>query len=995
MLFLCMAFGTKAQIDDEAAYEVEGYSVVHYTDKNGLPQNTIKEIAPDRDGFIWMATEYELIKFDGTNFTPFDMNTLGNGDKDCFRIGTLFTLPGSDNIFVRLGNCQNKTDKIDEITPNGFDEVHFTYKEPPGSRNANITRFTTIEYPLVSWTVFLNNRHEYFYISPKSVERRSLLSGKTISHIPISLKDDRYFLFWNMQYLYLYTGDGVFLQLTHNGLIERLRFPRCRQVVWNKPGKQLFLLDTENNLYEVKQHIDGSLKPQLVLKHLPPHLGIASILHLHKTQTLLVGTYTNGFLLYRKHSAKTHLANLPGFASGLLSVYPHDENCVLAGKNGEIVCKDGTVIMPPKNLFTNGTMGVTRDGMGRYIIFSNEWLTILSQSLHILKRFEFKNAYISTVAKDMENNIWVGENDNIHMLVEGSPKFLFKMPARVLFIKELIRGYLFLGTQNGLYVYSKNSKKYALVPNTEGYNVRSVFRSRMDNFYICAHGHGIFMVLPQSIKKVRPDKTNSLKYAHNMLQDRQGRLWISSNRGLYCVQETDLVKNTLTGSKDMLFYYRFSQKDGLAVNEFNGMTQSSAAQLPGGEMVFPSQNGVVFIHPDSAIFNFPTPIIEVQKIIVDDSLQRLNFNDTLQLSRRFERFEVYLAVPNFGDEENLLVEYTFDKSDGRSWKPAPVNRPFVFTSAEPGYSTLYFRLKNGFGNNNYSFTQLVIHKPKAIWERRLFIPFVVAVILLCSYLYLVVRTRNLRQHNKELAEAVETGRSEVMASFRSLAETTEKLDMKNRFQQWLISSVVHDLRGLLRFIKLHNEIKREDNDMTPEKIKFLKSVYFSTQKIYAYSENLIQLLKLEQNMYFKPEITDFKRLVEEKVEQFQEMAKWNNINFVVDIGDEHEVYVNTTSLSIIVQNLLDNSLKNSPNGNIYISLSYEDGDTVIVIRDEGPGLPPEILRKFNDPSLYETSGPQTSGVGLWLVHSLVRQTGGQIFFKNLPERGLSITLVWN
>ena len=50
----------------------QNYTVQNFTDENGLPQNSVKSIAIDNVGYIWLATENGLVRYDGQQFTLFD-----------------------------------------------------------------------------------------------------------------------------------------------------------------------------------------------------------------------------------------------------------------------------------------------------------------------------------------------------------------------------------------------------------------------------------------------------------------------------------------------------------------------------------------------------------------------------------------------------------------------------------------------------------------------------------------------------------------------------------------------------------------------------------------------------------------------------------------------------------------------------------------------------------------------------------------------------------
>src|ERR1700728_2087482 len=45
-----------------------GYSVRHFTDENGLPQNSINDLLFDKNGYLWLASQVGLVRYDGSSF---------------------------------------------------------------------------------------------------------------------------------------------------------------------------------------------------------------------------------------------------------------------------------------------------------------------------------------------------------------------------------------------------------------------------------------------------------------------------------------------------------------------------------------------------------------------------------------------------------------------------------------------------------------------------------------------------------------------------------------------------------------------------------------------------------------------------------------------------------------------------------------------------------------------------------------------------------------
>ena len=70
LLLLCCGYGLALALDPGRALS-EFNSQVWLTE-NGLPQNTVHSITQAKDGYIWLATEEGLARFDGIRFTVFD-----------------------------------------------------------------------------------------------------------------------------------------------------------------------------------------------------------------------------------------------------------------------------------------------------------------------------------------------------------------------------------------------------------------------------------------------------------------------------------------------------------------------------------------------------------------------------------------------------------------------------------------------------------------------------------------------------------------------------------------------------------------------------------------------------------------------------------------------------------------------------------------------------------------------------------------------------------
>jgi len=102
-------------------------------------------------------------------------------------------------------------------------------------------------------------------------------------------------------------------------------------------------------------------------------------------------------------------------------------------------------------------------------------------------------------------------------------------------------------------------------------------------------------------------------------------------------------------------------------------------------------------------------------------------------------------------------------------------------------------------------------------------------------------------------------------------------------------------------------------------------------------------------------------------------------------------------LESIFENLLDNALSFAPAGStVWVTLATEDGQAVVSVADEGPGVAPGMLprifeRYYSDRRAARRRGEAEAphfGIGLWLAQQNVRALGGEITAANRSGAGL-------
>ena len=115
----------------------------------------------------------------------------------------------------------------------------------------------------------------------------------------------------------------------------------------------------------------------------------------------------------------------------------------------------------------------------------------------------------------------------------------------------------------------------------------------------------------------------------------------------------------------------------------------------------------------------------------------------------------------------------------------------------------------------------------------------------------------------------------------------------------------------------------------------------------------------------------------------------------LDIPEKLEIRGRKGQLHQIIVNLVQNAadvLEGDPNGEIVITGERIDGDVVIRVADNGPGIPPERLDKIFEP--FYTTKPigAGTGLGLYVSYNMAMKQGGDLTAANRPEGGAEFTV---
>ncbi len=214
---------------------------------------------------------------------------------------------------------------------------------------------------------------------------------------------------------------------------------------------------------------------------------------------------------------------------------------------------------------------------------------------------------------------------------------------------------------------------------------------------------------------------------------------------------------------------------------------------------------------------------------------------------------------------------------------------------------------------------------------------------------------------------------------------------KSRF----LAQASHDLRQPIHAISLFIACLR-DAGLGPEERKMVEHIDHSLQSLMRLFRSLLDISTLDSGKV-KPNGRKVAvgALLDELKQRNAQAAEWANVTIRL-VSCRSYVRVDDVLLSTILQNVITNSLKYAPDGNILIGCRRRDGKLAIEIYDTGPGIPEAHLARVFDEfyQVRERGDRDIEGVGLGLtiVSRLVKLLGLSVELRSAEGRGTCVRI---
>jgi two-component system, OmpR family, phosphate regulon sensor histidine kinase PhoR len=216
-----------------------------------------------------------------------------------------------------------------------------------------------------------------------------------------------------------------------------------------------------------------------------------------------------------------------------------------------------------------------------------------------------------------------------------------------------------------------------------------------------------------------------------------------------------------------------------------------------------------------------------------------------------------------------------------------------------------------------------------------------------------------------------------------------------------VANVSHELRTPLSVIKGYVETLVEEHEQMPysDRDRFLRTVQRHTERLNSLLEDLLLLSRLESiNPGLRRENVSLTELISSVVADYRgrPAAAGHRLSAEIDASIPL-LHIDPLKLTQVFENLLDNALKYTPAGTVIsIEAKRQDGDIVICVRDNGPGIPgedlPHIFERFYRVDKGRSREKGGTGLGLSIVKHIIQLHGGRVSAESTPGQGTAFLL---
>jgi len=583
------------------------------------------------------------------------------------------------------------------------------------------------------------------------------------------------------------------------------------------------------------------------------------------------------------------------------------------------------------------------------------------------KAFQHQN--ITHIYRDNEDRMWVTTSDGLYLWNEIEKNFK-------------------------LFSFDKSNNKNVIQQNT----INRVYQDRRKRIWVGSL-NGLFL-LNEKTGKLSPSAVNTNlanKNVKAIIEDNNSNLWLLTDVGLSLF------------TPETMEFQNFDQRDGLS----NSRSYDQLIKTSDGTIFFTSREGLHYFSPKQ-VKNLVKKQLENQVLTANTVLTNFEVlgspNDkkiytpnssefTLAYDENYLKFEFQTIVHVNSRQVNYFYKLEgFDED----WIDNGSNNAAIYTNLDGGEYT--FKVRSTYRNDKWYDKELAI---KVNIATPFWLTWWMYVLYLCTLVLLIqqfmkrkaiAQQQIIEQQNHFVIEL----EHQVAEKTASIAEESNKLLEANRIKSQFLANISHEIRTPLNaIIGLSNiAMQNEVNKMQADK---LHKIQDSSETLLCLINDVLDLSKIEaEKLTLEYLPFNLGLLIKKTVNICSYNAYEKGLELIVDVADgvEKELIGDQLRLQQILLNLINNAIKFTNKGLIYLSIdcvSYNSKQTTLQfsITDTGIGMDLSqhchLFEAFSQADNSITKKYGGTGLGLTISKQLIELMNGKISVRSELKKGSVFT----
>lgn len=774
----------------------DGYSFKSIKEKNGLANNVVFSIAIDKQKNIWVATN------SGVNSLSPNLNKITN----TYSTETAFY-------------CSYYSKELDKLYFGSGKGLYFfngdSLQKYETTNELLNTAFINSVYTDSKSNLWVATRQKGLFkvSSDKNVTQFSENNGLPSNYVKVVIESNNKIWVGTLMGLSLIEKDTISDFELPNEAAGHLTITSATkyngELVFGAMNSHLYFVNPTDNSFKIINENNGFNYKKVWS------------LFTDSEGNLWFGTVGQG--LSKFNATFTYFNQENGLLNNYIQTvyYDKDEDEMWLGfkSNGINVLKDNKIIksITSKELGTSIVNRITKIE-DNIFIGRNGGLSVYGNDK--LKNISFANNQENDVYAiyGIEEKIYIGTKFGLYLFNKDSITKVKNTPQDFVFDIIKFDNKIYLASNNGYYIY--DGKTFEVIKDKEDFSVGRVrsFTIDLKNNLWIGTNEGLFVKTKQKHVKIDEQKGLASDNVYFLQIDNADNLWVGTNKGVDRLNLNSFYNN------QELKIRNYSKPEGMIGVECN---INAVSLNDKNQLWFGTINGVYLYNEVGDRPNTIPPKITLDNI-------KLNFNNAnwsdyakeidsftgfpknLQLNHTNNNFIFEYVGVSLKNPEKVFYQYKLDGLDDE-WLPLTKDRKAVYTALSSGDYTFMLKAKNNDDvwvkeATTFSFT---IFPPW--YQTKWFYISVVVLIFLGIYIFISIRTRNLKKTQQMLSQQVDERTKEL----REEKEKVEHVNLELGEQKKVVEIVNKNITDSINYAKKiqeailpkGNKLERYENNL--------------------------------------------------------------------------------------------------------------------------------------------------------------------------------------